>query len=651
MLSLGGAANIVPVFPSPLIISLVLEFVVKKNLLHLGVCFATLCAGSTAAAAEATAGIETLLVSGSRIANTNAAQSVVLDQQEIEVRNAAHTVDLLRGLPGLDLVQPGGPGGVTELFIRGAESNFAIVTIDGVRVNDTTNSRGGSFDLTSLNPDDIERVEILKGPLSAIYGSDALAGALNIVTKKPSQKPQVSLRAARGSDDYYRAYLSASGTNDNGLGASVSVARLNAGEPVKGSTSVSDSIRTNVQWAVNDNRQLDFSAGYVERERTSYPTGGGGLLYAPRDNLEIGTAEDTNAQLGWREQATDSLTLEVRGSYFKREEQLDVPEIPQGAYGGVPASVSDSEMERKRVIAHAVYALTSELSIAAGVDYEEESGRSNSVIDYGFPMPSSFDLERTNKAAFIEAHYRVEDGVNIFLSSRADKPDERGSETSSKVAVSYPLTTTTRVGASWGDAFKLPSFYAVGDSLVGNPDLLAETSETVEVFLQQSFADNRVRINATAFQSKYKELIDFDFATFKLLNRESVEVDGLELEVIWNPIAEFEIGIHATQTDYDTRINGRAEWRGGLFAEWNPGNDWQGRLHLTHSGKRPSASSETGDVTLDSYQRVDAVLVRRLSDSMDMSFSLDNILDEEYQEEVGFPAAGRAFRVGISVKL
>src|SRR5690606_31059744 len=125
-------------------------------------------------------------------------------------------------------------------------------------------------------------------------------------------------------------------------------------------------------------------------------------------------------------------------------------------------------------------------SLAAGLDYEEESGRNDSIMDFGFPMPGSFDLERTNKAAFVEGHYRVEDGVNLFVSTRIDKPDDRGSENSSKVAVSYPLAAQTRVGASWSNAFKLRSFYSVGDTLVGNPELLAETSETVEVFLQQS---------------------------------------------------------------------------------------------------------------------------------------------------------------------
>lgn len=628
----------------------------RKNLFYVGICMAGMVAHSSVAATisgdqENTDQIETLLVSGSRIANTQSVQAVVLSQQDIELRNNANAVDLLRGLPGLDLVQPGGPGGVTELFIRGAESNFAIVTIDGVRVNDTTNSRGGSFDLSSINPDDIERIEILKGPLSAIYGSDALAGALNIVTKKPSQDLHVSLRAAAGSDGYHRGYISVSGTHESGVGASLSVAQLDGGEPLKGSTSVTDSIRTNVQWAVNDDRQLEFSASYVERERSSYPTSGGGLLYAPFSDLELGIAEDTSAQFGWREQASDDLVLDLRASYFNRDEELESPVIPDGVYSGVPAMVSVSEMERQRVIAHGIYSVTSEFTLALGVDYEQESGRNDSVFDYGSPLPSGFDMDRSNTAIFIEGHYKTAAGLNTFVSSRLDKPDHRDSEDSSKVAVSYPLVEQTRIGASWGNAFKLPSFYAVGDSLVGNENLLAETSETIEIFVQQSFMNELVRLHATAFQSDYDELIDFDFATFKLVNRESVEVKGVELEIIVQPVDAIEIGIHATQTDYDTRLNGRPEWRGGVFVEWNPANNWQGRLHLTHAGKRPSASSETGDVMLNGYQRVDAVVVRHFTGGFDLSIGLDNLLDEEYQEEVGFPGVGRSFRIGASVSL
>lgn len=595
--------------------------------------------------------VETLLVTGSRLEKTPVAQSVVLDQQAIELRNSGTAADLLRGLPGLDLVQPGGPGGVTELFIRGAESNFALVTIDGIRVNDTTNSRGGSFDLSTLNPDDIERVEILKGPLSAIYGSDALAGALNIVTKKPVQEAQVSVRAALGSDGYRRSYLSFSGTHDNGLGAGISAARLDSGEPVEGSTSLTESLRTHAQWSLNETRHLDFALGYVERERTGFPSGSGGFRYAPLPDLEWGFARDIHGQLGWREQATGALLLDIRASYFKRDEEVDAPAIPEGVYSGVPAMTSESEMERERLVAHGIYTVTPTFSLAIGADYEKEAGRSDSLLDMGFPLPSGFDLKRTTIAAFVEGHYRVEKGIDAFVSTRLDKPEDHQHVDSTKVAVSYPIAATTRIGASWGDAFKLPSFYAVGDALVGNPDLLAETSKTLEIFLRQHFVDDRVRMNAAVFQSSYESLIDFDFTTFRLVNRDSVDVDGAELELIFIPLTTIEIGTHATYTDYSARLNGRPMWRGGVFTGWRPNNNWQGRLHLTHAGERPSASSETGDVMLEAYERLDLVLVRRLRQGLDLSFSLDNVLDKEYEEEIGFPAVGRAFRIGVSARL
>lgn len=621
----------------------------KKTLLSLTIASMAL-VGQYSLAEEKAQSIDTTLVSGSRIGNTQAIQAVTLDASDIELRASANAVDMLRGLPGLDLIQPGGPGGVTELFIRGAESNFALVTIDGVRVNDITNSRGGSFDLSSLNPDDIERVEILKGPLSAIYGSDALAGALNIVTKKPAAEPQVSLRATGGSDGYKRGYLSASGTLENGLGASLSVARLDSGEPVPGSTSESNSARGQLSWA-NERRQLDFTAGYVERDRTSYPTASGGPLFAALDNLETATAEDASAQAGWREQFSDAWLLDVRASWFKRDEHLDVPAILEGVYSGQPATVSDSEMERSRLVAYGVYTLNKNLSFAVGADYEKEEGRADSLLDLGFPMPSSFDLERDNAAVFLEANFQADNGMSAFISTRLDKPEDLDEQTSSKIAWSYLVTEDTRIGVSWGDAFKLPSFYAVGDTLVGNEDLLSEQSETLELFAHHRFGNLPLRMHASLFNSDYDQLIDFDFATFKLVNRDAVEVKGGELEFIYNPIASVELGIHATHTDYDTRINGRADWRGGVFVEWTPVSDWQGRLHLSHTGKRPSASSATGDVELDSYQRVDAVLVRRVNEQLEFTLSLDNLFDEDYQEEVGFPAAGFAARFGVAIKL
>lgn len=595
-------------------------------------------------------GVETLLVTGSRIAQSSSPATLLLDAGEIKLRNGANAANLLRNLPGIDVIQPGGPGGITELFIRGAESNFTLVTIDGVRVNDITNSRGGSFDLSALNPDDIERVEIHKGPLSALYGSDALAGALNIITKTPSAEAPVSLRAELGSDNYQRAYASVSGVGDNGFASKIAAAYLDSGEPVEGSSAKTQSVRQRIDWTDENDRRLDFLFSYVERERSSLPTGSGGNLYAASPALEYSKAEDESVSGGWREQVSESFLFDLRANYFKRDEQVTTPMIPDAIYSGAPAMSSDSTMERNTLVTHGVYQLTSTVTAAFGVEYKDESGRSDAILDFGFPVPDSFDLHRVTKAAFFEGRYQEKNGTDFLISSRLDKTEDFSTESSSKVFFSYPLSNHTRIGASWGEAYKLPSFYAVGDALVGNPRLLPETSETKEVMVTHEMLGNRIKISATAFDSTYDQLIDFDFASFTLVNRADIRVKGMELEMVVNPLRGFESGAHATRTDYERTLHGRPDWRGGLYFEWSKVSAWSARLHYIFVGDRTSASSATGEVTLDSYQKVDAVVIKTLTTNADVSLSLDNIFAEEYQEEVGFISPGRALRLGLSAK-
>lgn len=594
--------------------------------------------------------VQTLVVTGSHIPDTQVAQAIVISQEQITLQNSGTAADLLRNNSGIDVTQPGGPGGITELFIRGAESNFTVVTINGVRVNDTTNSRGGSFDLSSINPDDIERVEILKGPLSATYGSDALAGALNIITKQPTADEKISVREEVGSDGYQRSYISANGGNDD-VAANIRVARLDSGEPVKGSTALTKSLGSNLLWTPGENNVIDASVNFIDRDRSSYPTGGGGEIYAPLDNLETSNSKDTQAQVGWNNKTTDKLSLDVRTSYFKRKEKIDTPMIPDGIYSGAPAMKSDSTLERERVAAFGVYDISASTSVAVGSDYETEKGRSDSVIDLGFPLPGGFNLERTNLGAFVEGSYKTPDGFELFASSRIDKPEDHSSENSNKISVAYPLLgKDSNLGLRWGEAFKLPSFYAVGDSLVGNPDLRSETSKTTEVFYNQAFLDNFFHVNASLYKSHYEQLIDFDFATFKLVNRDNVDVNGAEVEFVVNPLSGLEMGVHLSHNDYDlagAALNGRPETSGGFYAEWI-NNDWSSRLHWTYVGERASTSTPTGEVTLPSYQRVDFVVVKSFASKISVTLNIDNLFDKEYQEEIGFPSPGRALRVGIS---
>ena len=136
----------------------------------------------------------------------------VLDSQQIKALNKTTVADLLKTLPGLLVEEQGGPGGLTAVSIRGGESNFTLVLVDGIAVNDPTNSRGGGFDFANLNPNMVDRIEVVRGAQSAIYGSDALAGVINIITRKPAQGHNQDVYVELGEHDYSEVGLSALGS-------------------------------------------------------------------------------------------------------------------------------------------------------------------------------------------------------------------------------------------------------------------------------------------------------------------------------------------------------------------------------------------------------------------------------------------------------
>ena len=167
------------------------------------------------------------MVTGSRVATDPddvGANVTVLKRADFDVEKPAQLSDILRRVAGVHVDQVGGRGGTGSVYVRGADPNYTLVLVDGVRVNDPTNARGGSFDFSTLDVADVERVEIARGPYSAVYGGDALAGVVNIVTRQaPREKTTASLDAMAGAYDTRELALSAGGPLGGGnwsLGAS-----------------------------------------------------------------------------------------------------------------------------------------------------------------------------------------------------------------------------------------------------------------------------------------------------------------------------------------------------------------------------------------------------------------------------------------------
>ncbi|MEJ2602695.1 MAG: TonB-dependent receptor [Gammaproteobacteria bacterium] len=624
----------------------------------LGITVAGLAAPLDAIAQSDGDAIDTIVVTGTRVTDTLADipnTTTVIGLDEIEVQNHANVLDYLRNAPGLQVTQPGGRGGIASVFIRGGEPNFTMVLIDGVRVNDPNNTRGGSFDFSTLNVDDIERIEIVRGPQSAIYGSDALSGVINIITKGRADDLGVGVHAEIGEDDYRRAALEVSGPTTETGGFALRVARVDDGEPTPGNTFESDSITGKLSFGAGENWDLRIFGRYSDNEGTSFPEDSGGYDLAVIRDLDIKSSEDLSLGLAGGIDLTADWRLNFTASLFDHEDSYASPGVAPGVRDGVPPNSADSKLDRDTYTAHVVGDLTDTLRMTVGLDYYQEEGSSEGSVEFfpGFSIPSGFSIDRDVTGYFGEFQYQPVTGLSLLGSVRRDDPNEEPGETTTKLGLLYDFNggqTTLRV--NWGEGFKLPSFFALASPLVGNPELKAETSESADIGITQRFLGGRLAATATLYRNEFTDLIDFDPELFTNVNRTEVEAQGAELEVDYRPSDALSLYAELVYLDIDVKdvqrqLRQRPDWRGSASARWRPADRWQLQATWLYVGETWDSSIPTGGLVLDGYNRLDAAVSWLPDADLNVVFAVDNLLDEDYEEAIGFPSPGRRARLAL----
>ncbi|MEJ2161677.1 MAG: TonB-dependent receptor, partial [Chromatiales bacterium] len=501
--------------------------------------------------------LDTLVVTGTRLRDDLSRvpnSTTVIDLETIEARRDASVVDLLRAVPGVQITQYGGRGGLTSLFVRGSEPNFTVVMIDGIKVNDPNNTRGGSFDFSTLHVNDIERIEIVRGPQSSIYGSDALAGVINIITKRGTRDFEVTVDAEAGRDEYYRGGVGMSGPVGESGDFSLRAGYVDDGDPVEGN----DFTSTAVTGKLFVNPLEDMTVRLSGR-------------YTDSDDFAIG------ADMTW--ELSERFTLHALGSYYDHQENTDSPGIAPGVRDPVPPNGADTELERYEAASYLVWSMGSGFSSTVGADYWNEEGDSKGFVDFGFPIPTDFNLDRDIVGLFGELKYETA-AITLQTSVRRDDPDDEDDETSTKFGAVYRFQNGfSRVFANWGEGFKLPSFFALGHPLVGNPELKPEKSEGWDIGWGQELIEGQLSFTVSYYDNEFKDLIDFDFELFTNVNRSRVDTSGYELEFDYRPLDVLSFRAHATYLDIDAKEPGvqlrqRPDWRGGVSATWLPHRDW-----------------------------------------------------------------------------
>src|SRR5882672_1847478 len=602
--------------------------------------------------------MDEVTIVGSRLPATPSglAQSVtVIDAKQIRELNPSRIEDILSQLSGVYVDSAGKAGGFSSLYLRGGENSHLLVMIDGVKVHDSTTTRGSAYDLSALDVNQIERIEILRGPGSAIYGGEALAGVLNIVTRRSrGEGLQGSVYGGLGEDNYARAGGTVS------MGTDALRGQVSLGTSRDGKSSDDAYLRLNtfsgsLQFAPGDQFDGDVFAHHAERKSGAFPDDSGGPRLAVNREKTIRDANDTTygLHLGWGE--LQALRIQGLAAVYERKEKADNAAIDAGVRFPVPQFTSDSDFKRTSLVLTAAHNWSATTSIVVGVERQNEKGELTSVGIFGFggnPDVLPFALDRGTNSIFAEGRFEVAPAVEVQLGIRHDKVEGLAAETTPHLGLVWTLPgAATTLKASYSEGFKPPSLFALGFPIGANPDLKPERSKNMELTLVQRLGTDGSSAQVSVYKIDYKDLVDFDANTFTNVNRGKIVVKGIEPSLNLRIGSQVRGQVTATLLDISEQdglppLRNRPEQRLTAYLVYDVTDRSSLHAALNCTGSFLDRSNPTGDIKMPGFATVDVGYTLRWQ-QFRFTLSVDNLFNRYYEQFVGFPGQDRRFRIEV----
>ena len=568
-------------------------------------------------------------------------------------------VDALRALPGVHVDQPGGPGGRSSLYLRGGEENYTVVLLDGVPVNNPTDSRGGGFDFGTVDTSEFALAEIVRGPVSARYGPDALSGVVKLTSDVLGVQDGSKVAVAGGGRGLASADAATS-IHEGGLTAAISSHWLQDGDRAAANYARHDTIAAGATWQGRD-LEWRISARYGRQESAAFPDDSGGARFAVLRSLEERSGSTATADVELLSPGAGSAGIRWRvrswGAWLHADDES--PGVAPGVRdpAGLPASSEATTLSRTGLAAEAAVSVGSSGTLALGVDGQSESGRSHAVLGYGtLQFPTSFAATRDRMGAFAEYTLTPAAGWLLQPSVRVDETRGFSTRTTPRLGIRVPLARETVLRLNAGDGFKLPSFYALSNPLVGNRALKPERARAADLGIERQIARGRGAVEFGGFTSRYRDGIDFDPGPPpRLVNRNEIRSDGLEVALRLATGGTLEWRLAATYADIRSEpgggsLRGRPRAEGSLRIIWRPRDGLQVEAAVTAVDRVFDSSVPTGDVFLPSWRRADLAARWQIRRALSATAAIDNLFDVRYEEAIGVPSPGMRIRGGIEAR-
>ena len=590
----------------------------------------------------------------------------VIQRSQIERKGLRTLTDVLRTVPGVQVAQAGGTGKQTSIFIRGTESNHTLVLLDGIEVSDPS-LPGGVFDPAHLLTEDVERVEVMRGPLSTLYGSDAIGGVINVVTRKGRGKPRLTAWGEAGARHTFQQATALRGSHDL-VNYSLSYTTLHT----RGHTAVAEDRGAHERDGY-DNRTLSGRVGFTPTDTSEISLVG---RFVDTDNELDPFFEDRNNRNQTRQLflRTEGRLELLDGKWRQRLgvsfSDHDRKELDDADPLGLGSSIESHDGGRLKLDWQHDFTVTPEHVLTFGLETERETIDSSleSVSTFGVFTKGGHASQRSS-AVFGQEQFTFGDVFGV-VGGRLEHHDEFGSELTYRTAVAYVHPDSgTKVHGSIGTGFKAPSLDDLfGVSVftspfftslsVGNPDLQPERSRGWELGVEQPLFGDLVRVGVTYFQNRIRNLIaaTADFTTLRNVGR--AKTDGFEssLSVRVRDRVFFRLDhVYLSAEDRDSGedlLRRPAHTLLGTL-ELRPGRRSTVSLGVRYIGHRKDidANSPVGArISLGGYTVVNLAGTFELSRHSTLFSRIENLFDREYDDPHGFQSSGFAGFVGVSAE-
>jgi vitamin B12 transporter len=600
-------------------------------------------------------------------------QITVLDRADLEAQQTPVLSDILARTPGISFSRNGGVGEPTQLYIRGANPGETVVLIDGVKLNDPT-ATDESFNFGNLLVGDISRVEILRGPQSVLWGSQAIGGVVNLITAAPSKPFEADATAEGGSHDWGYGRVGVGGTSERvawrASAAYLTTSGISAfdqafgGRETDGDRNVGGSARADVK--LTDDVSLDLRAVY-QHSRSEFDgylppnfVFGDDREYGFTDNF-VGYAGLNFSLLGGRlKNRIAYQDTETHHENFNPDQ--DLTDITFKAAG-----------RNHRVEYQGTYALWGDWQLVFGAEHEESRLRTASPSEFD-PDPARFTFGQEINGGYLQVHGDVVRGLTVSGGVREDGISGYGKHTVGQASVAWKVNgDNTILRASWGQGFKAPTLYQLG-SEYGNPNLKPEQAQGWDAGVQQLLFDGRATVNVAYFRRTTSNEIDFfdcnstvdplctgagDLPRFGYYaNIGRTKAQGVELEGHAQITQSLAVDGNYTWTDARNDTEGDPDFGNRLARrpaqEANAEATYSWSVPLTTTVAVHHASSrfddEANTVRLKGYWLCDLRADYALRPGLDLYGRIENLFDRHYETIYQFGQLGRAAYFGVRAK-